>query len=185
MLTLDLKVNSDLSAPILAPAIQQGLGNGVPFLRRKWAKARHQFKPVVELASRAEAEQLVGLLRYLQGDTPVWYDGADYGDIQNPILIGYGDRVTTHVFLPHDNVFSASLVVYVNGVVNSDWTLTESTGLLIFGTALAADAVITAKYQWRAKCFIEGVSDPLISYDRQSFGRYKITVTLREMPQAA
>ena len=183
MLTLTLTPISTFRAPLLAPAMQQGVGAGAVSLRRKWAKARHRFELEVDLASRQEAEQLAGLLRYLQGDTPVWYDGADFGDIQNPILVGYGTGDQVDFFLPHDNVHRASLVVY--GTIESGWTLVEETGLLTFDDAPLAEAELTALYQCRYKVCVEAVSDPLLNYERQFFGRYKLTLVLRELPQSA
>ena len=184
MLTLTISNISSIRPTILAPVSQFGLGQGVPAQRRRYAKPRYRFEIEVSLASRAEAEQLAGQLRYLQGDTPVWFDGADYGDIQNPVLVGYGTGTQTNYFLPHDNVAQASLVVTVNEVTESGWTLTESTGLLVFDSAPPLDAEIKAKYVCKFLVLVEVVGDVLTTYERETVNRYKMAFVLREIPQS-
>jgi hypothetical protein len=183
MQTIVLKQPHSFPVPIEAPSIQVGLGSGAVSLRDLWPRTRYEFAVATIPLGRQEAEQLEGVMRYLKGGQVLWYDGSDYGKKENPVFVGHGDGVTTDFFLPHDHVFGASVVMYVNGVVTTGWTITDASGLIRFTSAPAAEAEITAKFECRFRCFLLA-EKVLLKRDRIFRNLYRLSFTLREKPNA-
>jgi len=103
-------------------------------------------------------DPVLGLLEYAQGDTPIWFDGAGFGDITAPILIGIGDGSTTDFPLPHRYWLVSSMVVYVNKVAVGTWSNIGGDGIttdsIRFSTAPAFYDQITVKGRRKIKCVL-------------------------------
>jgi hypothetical protein len=86
------------------------------------------------------------------GSEPFWFDGGGDGNIDQPVLVGYGNGRQTQFYLPHESVFAPSLVVFVSDATEPNWDLEEHTGLLTFYVPPQPRSKITAKYHCRFKC---------------------------------
>lgn len=105
----------------------------------------------------------MGLLDYIQGDTPLWFDGGGSLEVTEPILVGFGNNSITDFRLPHRYCFVSSLILYQNGAVVSAWTPIGSYELadsIRFTSAPALNVQITAKYRRKAKVVLETETPP-------------------------
>src|SRR5690349_21850933 len=126
------------------PTLKDEIGGGAVALRRRQIRALRRWQLAVPVDQPAAIDELVGLLEYVQGDTPFWWDGGGFGEVHEPIIFGTGDPTRTDFILPHRFVFIASLVVYVNGSVFTNWIPLGGDGLstcdaVRFGVALGQD----------------------------------------------
>lgn len=133
------------------PTLHDPAGGGGQEFRRLWPKRLLSWELDV-FATQQVYDPILGLADLLQGDTPIRFDGAGFLDVHTPILIGFGNGSDTEFMIPHRNIHAPSSVVYVNGAVNSAWTMVESTGLILFDAAPADKAIITWKGSRWAKC---------------------------------
>jgi len=105
---------------------------------------------------RQQEDMLTSFLGKARGTNRVWFDGGNKGDIQNPQLVDIADGVSTQYMIPYNNVFGPSSIVLVNGVIVTNWTITESTGLLVF----TAPPAVNARIEWygrrKVRCIIVG-----------------------------
>jgi len=140
------------------PAMKDGLGMGEINARRQLLRPLSSWQ--LEIPGRQELiDPILGLLQYAQGDTPFWFDGAGFGEETEPILFGIGTATTTDYNLPHRHIFIASLVVYVNGSVNPNWTplggdAVSTCDSIRFDSALGVNNQATAKYRRRIKVLV-------------------------------
>lgn len=172
------------------PAMKDGLGQGEINARRTLLRPLSSWQ--LEIPGKQELlDPILGLLQYVQGDDPIWFDGAGFGEETAPIIFAIGNATQTDYKLLHRHVFIASLVVYVNGSVYSNWTPLGGDGVstcdaIRFGTALGVNNQATAKYRRRIKCLVR-VEDK-VTRSRQfrsgSFNAdniHRLTVTLDEV----
>ena len=130
------------------------VGNGTMMFRRMQKRPLSSWELVVPGRQELVAP-LLGLLEYVQGDTPFWFDGAGFGEVVTPVLVGIGIANTTDYDLPHRYVFVSSLLVYVNGTPYQPWTPLGGDGItcdaIRFTTVINPNYPITAKYRRRVK----------------------------------
>jgi hypothetical protein len=171
------------------PRLQDDLGGGAVGLRRRFTRPLSSWQ--LEIPGKQELlDPILGLLEYVQGDVPIWFDGAGFGEETSPIVVGIGDSSTqTDYMLPHRHVFIASLIVYVNGSEFSNWMPLGGDGVVCdsirLGTSLGLNNQLTAKYRRRIKCLVR-VDDKITRqrvFRSQSFNAdnlHNLTVTLEE-----
>jgi len=165
MKTWIIRVNRPVQENVMTGALQ--LSQSVPRLVAQWDRDILEWSFSSTLENRQQMEQHRDMLRYHRGDKLFWFDCGINGKVTERKFIGYGDGVRTNFFLPDRWVYAPSLVMSVNYATVSAWTLTESTGLLVFTSAPALNALVHAeKYERRAKAFfvinnnrLYGVSD--------------------------
>ena len=140
------------------PAMKDGVGQGEINARRVLLRPLSSWQ--LEIPGRQELlDPILGLLQYAQGDTPIWFDGAGFGEETAPIIFGIGDGTQTDYRLPHRHVFIASLVIYVNGSAYPSWEPlggdgTSTCDAIRFNAALGLEHQATAKYRRRIKCLV-------------------------------
>lgn len=137
------------------PIEKDQVGNGLEYRRRKWLRGKSSWE--LEVPGKQELlDPIWGLLEYVQGDRPFWFDGAGFGEVVTPIPFAEGTNTTdTDFLLPHKWVFIASLVIYENGSVSTNWTPLDTDGVtcnaIRFGVPLNTYNQATAKYRRRIK----------------------------------
>jgi|SRR5689334_1473379 len=141
------------------PAMKDGLGQGEINARRQLIRSLSSWQLEMP-GSQEKLESILGLLEYVQGDEAIWFDGAGFGEVADPILIWIGDGGTTDIRLPHRYVYVSTLVIYLNGTVFTDWIPLGGDGVVTCdsirtGTAAASDYWITAKYRRKIKCLVK------------------------------
>src|SRR5262245_24618584 len=83
------------------PTLKDDLGAGSYAFRRK------QMRPLGRWALESppefpgEVDRVIGLLQYVQGDTPFWWDGGGFGEVHDPMLFALGNGTVTDYRLPH------------------------------------------------------------------------------------
>ena len=151
----------------IAPMRRSPRTGGSMQVRRKRQTPYYEFLPRLRFSNRSQAEQFSGFVTEMQGDTPFWFDGCTFGDIQNPIQIGVGDGTRTQFYIPYRNLFANSWVILINAAINSVWTMNEVTGLLTFGAAPAANAQISGYGRGKFKCLLK--YDDVLQEQAESF----------------
>ena len=150
-----------LPVSMRAPTTKTELGGGADERRRQWTRPLRRWELNVP-GAQEKLDPIIGLLDYAQGDTPMWFDGAGFLDITEPIVVGFGNGNVKDFRLPHRHVFVSSLIVYQNGAIVSAWTAVGSSVIadsISFTSAPAANVQITAKYRRKAKVVLETESD--------------------------
>jgi hypothetical protein len=142
---------------ISMPTLRDPVGNGTMMFRRLQKRPLSSWELVVP--GRQELlDPILGLLEHMQGDTPFWFDGAGFGEVVTPILVGIGIANTTDYDLPHRYVFVSSLVIYINGSFYQPWTPLGGDGItcdmIRFTGVINPNYPITAKYRRRIKCVL-------------------------------
>jgi len=139
------------------PVIKDEIGGGAAQYRRRQTRSLKRWELNVP-GIQEQIEPVLGVLEYIQGDTPVWFDGAGAGEIVTPIPMGFGDGVTTDFIFPHKHVFVSSAVIYQNGQAQNNW---EPIGDYVvahsvrFNTAPAANVQLTVKYRRKMKVVLD------------------------------
>lgn len=147
-----------LPQQVEAPRYIDQVGNGAEVVRRKWLRGKSSWQ--LEVPGKQELlDPIWGLLEYAQGDRIIWFDGAGFGEVTTPTMIGEGDGNTTDFMLPHRFVYFASLVVYTGGTLDANWVPIGGDGItcdaIRFGGGVAANHAVTAKYRRRIKCLLK------------------------------
>jgi hypothetical protein len=160
------------------------MGGGGVQVRRQFERPLYQFRVHASQEARASAQALYGFAAYHQGDIPFWYSGDIWATPHNttPGLVGFGDGVTTHFLLPNRHILSGP-TMRVAGVVEAGFTLTASSGLIVFSSAPADQAIITAEaYTCRYKCVFWMGEEVLLSEEQfyQAMSRFE-GIILREL----
>jgi hypothetical protein len=138
------------------PTMKDPVGNGTMMFRRLQKRPLSSWELVVP--GRQElVGPLLGLLEHCQGDTPFWFDGAGFGEVVAPVLVGIG-VTSTDYDLPHRFVFVSSLVIYINGSFYQAWSPLGGDGItcdaIRFTGVINTNYPITAKYRRRIKCVL-------------------------------
>ena len=172
------------------PAMKDGVGQGEINARRMLLRPLSSWQ--LEIPGKQELlDPILGLLQYAQGDTPIWFDGAGFGEETSPIIFAIGDGTQTDYRLPHRHVFIASLVIYNNGSPYANWTPLGGDGVstcdaIRYDSALGANYQGTAKYRRRIKCLVR-VEDQVTRARQFRSGSFnadnihRLTVTLDEV----
>lgn len=146
-----------LPQTLSAPTLKDPVGNGTMMFRRLQKRPLSSWELVVPGRQELLAP-ILGLLEHVQGDTPFWFDGAGFGEVVSPILIGIGGPNTTDYDLPHRFVFCSSLVIYINGSFYQAWNPLGGDGItcdaIRFTGFINPNYPITAKYRRRIKCVL-------------------------------
>lgn len=142
MMTLFIDPAFPLKMRPQTPTKVARLGAGGLQARRGNTQPFYEFEITLRLRDQEAADELSGFLAYHQKDTAMKFDGGPYGDIKQPIFIGYGNGTQTQFFLPRRNVLASSWVLKVNGV-NSAATIDEAAGLATFGAAPPLNSLVT------------------------------------------
>jgi len=162
------------------PVDRDPVGNSVEYIRRKRLRARSSWE--LEVPGKQELlEPLWGLLEYAQGDRAIWFDGAGFGEVTEPIMVGEGDGVNQDFNLPHQYVFTASLIVYYGGAVTAAWSPLGGDGISTCGaihfTGVPATGMpITAKYRRKCKCLLQVEQDTTRSRVYRSYSSSSDTI---------
>ena len=183
--TLTLNQQSQVKSEILGPQLLHERGGTHFEIRPRAERTRFKWSIETSFLQRQDAEELYGFLTYhYRNGLSFWYGGADRGDIQNPILIGFGDGTRTDWLLPNDNITAASETIYLDAVEETGLTFTDASGLIEFNTAPSNNVKITAKYQCQFRCFL---SEPATLGDitRESVAVYQVRFTIQENPNVA
>lgn len=162
------------------PTLKDDIGGGAAQYRRRQTRALKRWELNVP-SLQEQIEPILGLLEYIQGDTPIWFDGAGAGDITAPIIIGIGNGTDTDFKLPHKHVFVSSCVVYLNGGITAAWTPLGDAVVahsIRFTTAPAAEVQITAKYRRKIKCVLDTESAVI---SERSFRSQEPTRTIQRL----
>ena len=139
-----------LESRLLDPATRSELGGGA------FAINKRLFKPVREFSLKSWDKLFRDQMENIRNEihsgriTGVfWLDGGQYGEIKEPIFIGEADGQRTEFPMPVDNCFAPSWKIYINGVLNTSWTMAEESGVLIFSTAPTGRVTGTGKRKFR------------------------------------
>ena len=172
------------------PVMRDGdaVGTSIGF-RRRYLRPLSAWQ--LEIPGKQELlEPVLGLLQYVQGDTPFWFDGAGFGEETEPILFGVGIGTIRDYNLPHRHVFVSSLVIYINGTVYSNWEPLGGDALstcdsIRFDSGLGIGNQAMAKYRRRIKCLVR-VEDKVsrrrvFRGDVNANNIHNLTVTLLEV----
>jgi len=165
-----LNTSNPVKMTAVAPIDSVNLSGGAFSANRKYERPVYKFTLNLTEELKEEAMQVFGAMSFLQGDTLFWFDGGENGDISEYITIGLGDAARVDFFVPNRNVYAPSLVVKVNGVVTTAWTFNESTGMITFTSAPAADSRVEAKYKCRYKAVFTYGADKM--YDQIDHFKY-------------
>jgi len=184
MYTLLLDSSYPVKRRPYAPVRRNNVGSAGMALGRKVEAPYYDFTVMLSYIEQEVAEALAGFAAYHMGDVSFWFDGGGRGDITTPALVGFGDGVTTQFHLPNRNVFGPSLVMDVNYVVNTSWTIDEPVGLVTFTSAPAANAVVrAARYRCKHECVFWYEGDFI--YTEEEFHKMVFKhgeIGLREIP---
>lgn len=140
------------------PVLMDQIGGGAQAFRRRYIRPLSSWQ--LEIPGKQErTDPILGLLQYAQGDTPIWFDGAGFGEVTEPIVFAEGTGTITDYPLPHRHVFIASLVIYNNGGVYPNWIPLGGDGIstcdaIRYDSALGNGYIGTAKYRRRVKCVV-------------------------------
>ena len=90
--------------------------------------------------SQTQMISLSAVHAYYQGSLPFYWDGGEYGRVENYNLVGDGDSVTRNFYLPNRYIGANSIAVRtVRSGVGSNWssgyTLSADIGLLTFNNS--------------------------------------------------
>ena len=184
MKTWIIQSDQPVEAAIKTRAVQTASGGGAVALHETWNRKVLEWKIQSPNEIREQMEHHQDMLLYHRGGKVFWFDGGENGDIRNPMFLGYGDGTRTDFFLPYRFVYAPSVVMTVNYSTRSDWTVTESTGLVRFDTAPEVDSFVQVE---KFKCRFKGyfvlqseedlyrLTDNLKSFSSQD-------ITIREFP---
>ena len=138
---------------IYAPVLRDDFGGGILQLVDRIDIPFYEFSILLPFEDEAVHESLDAAAAFNKGAGPFWFDGGRFGEVRNPRIIGIGDGTRTSWFLPFRNVDANACVFEINRVVNTSWTLTESTGNVVFGSAPANNAqIVLTRARMRFKC---------------------------------
>ena len=184
MRTLAIDPSYPVTRRMVAPVRRSEQGGPNITLRRKTDLPFYEFSISLPLEDELTFESLDALLAEVQGDTPFWFDGSRFAEVRNPRQIGIGDASRTDFYLPFRNVFANSCILKINGVINSAWTMVESTGLVNFTSAPAANAQIAltaARMRYKVVAWYGDtyLYEPALIYN-QIYNNGELT--LREVP---
>ena len=182
MQTLAIDTHYSIFRRILAPRVQNRLGGGAMQVRRLYERPVYEFGIHDSHAVKTMAETIYGFLQYHQGDTPFWFAGNEWGNIQSPILVGFGDGARTQFFLNNRNITTSTIQMYVNATPTGISSIDLPSGLVTFGAAPASNATISATYQCTYKCVFAVGQDVLQSEEQFYKQLYKYEgITLQEL----
>lgn len=149
METLTMRPGWTLDRRILAPVTSLPTGGGGQVRRRRGGRVASAFTLRDAHRAIADAEYLASFAAVHQGDTPFWFDGGPWGTPSTPLLVGVGNGVQTHFWLPNRWLLDPPLV-YADGVLLATQPDAElTTGQLRFASAPALNVVLTAGYTCR------------------------------------
>jgi len=162
MRTLFLDVKRPVESRLLDPSTAEDLGGAAKSINKKLYKPVREFslEPWDQLL-RTQMEIIRNEIHAGRITGVFWLDGDQYGDITEPIFIAEGNGVQTEFPLPFDNVFAPSWVIYVNGVVYTNWTMQEESGVLVCGTAPTGR--ITGKGKRKFRVIMQNSSESILS----------------------
>lgn len=177
-----------LTEEIDMPTHEDELGGGAKAFRRQQTRALRRWE--LNIPARHEGmDGFIGLLEMVQGDTPIFFDGAGMLEVVEPILIAVGDGTTTDIILPHRFVFVSSVIVYLNGGVFNAWApLGDGITMdsLRFDSAIPNDGIVTAKYRRKAKTVLRtediGRRERVLRFqDNEAKSIYRSRLVLQEV----
>jgi len=120
-------------------------------LSNRARRPMYRFTLTYDAISRSHMQELQGLHAYHQGATPFYWNGGEFGAVENYCLIGVADGRSTAYYLPNRNLnassFSARMLTTDTGVtsITTDYTL-RTWGQVDFGTAPSSGQEIYAKW---------------------------------------
>ena len=170
------------------PAEKDAVGNGLEYRRRKWLRGKSSWE--LEVPGKQELlDPIWGLLEYVQGDIPFWFDGAGFGEVTTPIVFAIGDGTKNDYLLPHRHIFVASLVIYNNDSPYAGWTPLGGDAIstcdsIRYDSPLGNGYQATAKYRRRVKVVLR-IENPatrsrLHRNDVTADNIHRLTFTLEE-----
>jgi hypothetical protein len=154
-------INFPMDSNLVDPGIRASIGNSVVSTGIRYEKPRRRF--VIRTWDSLLKEQIAILRNEIHAarvTSVLWFDGGSYGDIIEPIFISEGNGLQTEFAMPVDNVFAPSWLIYVNGVLNTAWSMREQSGILVF--AVAPTGRITGKGKRKFRVILEDEGDSLL-----------------------
>lgn len=141
----------------------------------EYANARHLFsvhrRPVYKFTLqlgplvKSEVECLTALHAYHQGARSFFWDGGEYGTVENYQLVDEGNGTKTQMYMPNRYIGVNSIAVRtLRGAVSSEWSsgysLSPTPGLLTFATAPVSGDFVQAKYgcQYKVNFAADGLT---------------------------
>ena len=113
----------------------------------------YRFTVRLEPLTRSQIQCLSALYAYHKGAAPFYWDGGEYGRLDNYVIVGEGDGVTSLYFLPNRFIGTGSIAVQTlrraTGATSawaSGYTLTAAAGILTFTTLPVSGDDVMAKY---------------------------------------
>jgi len=140
------------------PVLKDAKGAGAMAYRRKWPRGLSSWE--LAIPGRQDLlDPILGLLEFAQGDTPVWFDGAGFGEIVSPILLMIGDGTTTDILLPHRYWNVVETVIYINDAPTNVWApLASADGIWMDSIRLTGapslNTIVTGKSRRKIKCVL-------------------------------
>lgn len=183
-MTMTFTANPTHIMPITfqAPVIRHTLTGSVFQARRRSVKVRHKWALKIPHYDSSGLGSFFGFFNIVQQDIPFWFDGAGMGTVVD-VLVSETDGSQTEFLLPHDNITEASLVCKVNGVVKADWTLTGSSGALVFATPPAA-GTLTASYTCKFLCVFDAGEEGITAerfFHAATTQHFTVDMTIQEI----
>lgn len=158
---------------------------GIEYRRRKWRFPKREVSLTFNNLKEADAETIKNFLRarYLSYESFYWFDYVARNWIDE--FVGRGDGTVIRFTLPGKEIDSTSLSVYIDGVLDTNYTFIVGSGVngedqIEFTTAPANGALITADFtgKLRLKCRLATSS---FDYVHKITTYRSISITLKEV----
>ena len=150
MRTLWLDCQRPIDSKLLDPSSSDRIGGAALSINKRFAK------PMREFSLKSWDTLLADQMEIIRNEVHAgrisgvfWLDGDAWGNITEPVYINDADGVQLQYPMPYDNVFAPSWKIYINGILNTGWTMHEQTGVLVFTTAPTGRITGTGKRKFR------------------------------------
>lgn len=155
---------------------------GLSQVFNRGARPAYLFKLRFDSLTKTEVDCLTGLHHFHQGGKSFFWDGINYGRVDNYVLVGEGDDARTEFFLPNRNIVSNSFTprtirAGASSVWVTNFSLNAVPGVLVFDTAPASGDDVQALYHNEYRCLFEPGG---ITVEEFTKGVYRVELTLRE-----
>jgi hypothetical protein len=181
MRTLFLDVNYPIQSKLFDPPTRADVGESAVATSAKLDKPRRQFTlQTWDQLLRDQVENIRNEIHSGRITGVFWFDGGPWGDVTENIFIGEGNSFQKEFPMPFDNVFAPSWLIYVNGVLNTNWTMKEQAGILVFTSAPTGRITGNGKRKFRV--VLEDQSESILDETQHHQSVFGIgSIILREV----
>lgn len=152
MKTWRIMTNEPVEAELLSSVLQNSTGPESVSLEQRTETGIWEWTFTSSGENENEAQEHQDIVRYNKGNKMFWFDGGGNAKLRSRVFVGYGNGSQTQFILPYRWIYESSLVVSVNNVVVTAWTLTGKA--ITFTSAPAANALIHIEHAvMRFKCY--------------------------------